>query len=89
MAEVILKNIKKVYPHQGTKKKKKGEAEKKLNLQIAEEGILAVDGFDPEIENTAAFGVGSSIAFTFNGAAAHLFDRKSGVNLEYEKQIVV
>lgn len=42
MAEVILKNIKKVYSHQGTKKKKKGEAEKKINLQITEEGILAL-----------------------------------------------
>lgn len=89
MAEVILKNIKKVYPHRKTKKKKKGEAEKKLNLQITEEGILAVDDFNPEVKGTAAFGVGISIAFTFNGAAAHLFDRKSGVNLEYEKQIVV
>ena len=29
MAEVILKNIKKIYPHQEPKKKKKGEPEKK------------------------------------------------------------
>ena len=42
MAEVILKNIKKVYPHQEPKKKKKGEAEKKTNLQITDEGVLAV-----------------------------------------------
>ena len=41
MAEVILKNIKKVYPHQEPKKKKKGEAEKKTNLQITDEGVLA------------------------------------------------
>mgnify|MGYP001536696506 CR=1 FL=1 len=34
MAEVILKNIKKVYPHSEPKKKKKGEQEKKTNLQI-------------------------------------------------------
>ena len=32
MAEVILKNIKKIYPHQEPKKKKKGEPEKKTNL---------------------------------------------------------
>ena len=32
MAEVILKNIKKVYPHSEPKKKKKGEQEKKTNL---------------------------------------------------------
>lgn len=43
MAEVILKNIKKIYPHQEPKKKKKGEPEKKTNLQITEEGVLAVD----------------------------------------------
>lgn len=29
MAEVILKNIKKIYPHQEPKKKKKGEPEKR------------------------------------------------------------
>ena len=46
MAEVILKNIKKVYPHQEPKKKKKGEPEKKTNLQITEEGVLAVDNFN-------------------------------------------
>lgn len=43
MAEVILKNIKKIYPHQEPKKKKKGEPEKKTNLQITEEGVLAVE----------------------------------------------
>ena len=47
MAEVILKNIKKIYPHQEPKKKKKGEPEKKNNLQITEEGVLAVDNFNP------------------------------------------
>ena len=40
MAEVILKNIKKVYPHSESKKKRKGEAEKKTNLQITEEGVV-------------------------------------------------
>ena len=51
MAEVILKNIKKVYPHQEPKKKKKGEAEKKINLQITDEGVLAVDNFNLEIKD--------------------------------------
>ena len=49
MAEVILKNIKKIYPHQEPKKKKKGEPEKKTNLQITEEGVLAVDHFNRHI----------------------------------------
>ena len=51
MAKVILKNIKKVYPHQEPKKKKKGEAEKKTNLQITDEGVLAVDNFNLEIKD--------------------------------------
>jgi len=49
MASVTLKNIKKVYPHSESKKKKKGEAEKKTNLQITEEGVLAVQDFNLEI----------------------------------------
>ena len=51
MAEVILKNIKKVYPHQEPKKKKKGEPEKKTNLQITEEGVLDVDNFNLHIQD--------------------------------------
>ena len=51
MAEVILKNIKKIYPHQEPKKKKKGEPEKKTNLQITEEGALAVDNFNLHIQD--------------------------------------
>ena len=52
MAEVILKNIKKVYPYQETKKKKKkGAEEKKTNLQITEEGVLAVQDFNLEIKD--------------------------------------
>ena len=51
MAEVILKNIKKIYPHQEPKKKKKGEPEKKTNLQITEEGVLAVDNFNLHIQD--------------------------------------
>ena len=53
MAEVILRNIKKVYPHSETKKKKpkKGEVveEKKINLQITEEGVIAVQEFNLDI----------------------------------------
>ncbi len=50
MATVTLKNIKKVYPHSEPKKRrKKGEAVKTTNLQITEEGVLAVQGFDLEI----------------------------------------
>ena len=55
MAKVILKNLKKVYPYSGDekKKRKKGEepAEKKHNLQITEEGVLAVQNFSLEIED--------------------------------------
>ncbi|MDO5142337.1 MAG: ABC transporter ATP-binding protein, partial [Eubacteriales bacterium] len=46
MADVILKNVKKVYPHQQTKKKKKDAKEAKTTLQVTEEGVLAVDDFN-------------------------------------------
>ena len=49
MASVTLKNIKKVYPHRETKKKKKGEAEKKTNLLVTAEGVVAVQDFNLEI----------------------------------------
>ena len=49
MAEVILKNIKKVYPRMEPKKKKKGTEEKKTNLQITDEGVLAVQEFNLDI----------------------------------------
>ena len=49
MAEVILKNIKKVYPHQEPAKKKKGSEEKKKTLQITDEGVLAVQEFSLNI----------------------------------------
>ena len=50
MASLSLKHIKKVYPHSEVKtKKKKGEEEKKINLQITEEGVLAVQDFNLEI----------------------------------------
>ena len=52
MASLSLRNIKKVYPFNGDdakKKKKKGEPEKKTNLQITEEGVVAVQEFNLEI----------------------------------------
>ena len=51
MAEVILKNIKKVYPHQEPKKRKKGAEEKKTNLLVTNEGVLAVQDFNLEIKD--------------------------------------
>ncbi|MBR4018745.1 MAG: ATP-binding cassette domain-containing protein, partial [Clostridia bacterium] len=52
MAKVSLRNIKKVYPNAEVKKtKKKGEqeVEKKVNLQITDEGVVAVQEFSLEI----------------------------------------
>ena len=51
MADVSLKHIKKAYPNTESKKKKKGEPEKKTNLQITEEGVLAVQDFNLEISD--------------------------------------
>ena len=55
MASMTLKNIKKVYPHsvdtKKAKKAKKGEEqqEKKVNLQITEEGVVAVQQFSLDV----------------------------------------
>ena len=51
MAEVILKNVRKVYPNtESKKKKKKDEAvEKKNNLEITDEGVVAVQGFNIDV----------------------------------------
>ena len=50
MASVTLKNIKKIYPNTEKKKKpKKGEPEKKSNLQITAEGVVAVQEFSLDI----------------------------------------
>ena len=55
MAGLTLKNIKKIYPHsedtKKTKKKKKynEQPEKKVNLQITAEGVVAVQEFNLEI----------------------------------------
>ncbi len=54
MASLTLKNVKKIYPFNGDeakkKKKKKGdEPEKKVNLQITDKGVVAVQEFNLEI----------------------------------------
>ena len=54
MATVQLKNVKKIYPFisgEGKKKKKKddGAEEKKVNLQITDQGVVAVQEFNLDI----------------------------------------
>ena len=56
MSSLTLKNVKKIYPFNGddakkSKKKKKGEEaeEKKVNLQITDKGVVAVQEFNLEI----------------------------------------
>ena len=58
MATMTLKNVMKIYPHNGddakkAKKAKKGEVkeEKKVNLQITEKGVVAVQQFNLEIKD--------------------------------------
>ena len=56
MASLTLKNVKKIYPHNGDdakkSKKKKDEPEKeKVNLQITEQGVVAVQEFNLEIKD--------------------------------------
>ena len=58
MASLTLKNIKKIYPFNGDeakkpKKQKKGEEqpEKKVNLQITDKGVVAVQEFNLEIKD--------------------------------------
>ena len=54
MATVTLKDVKKVYPFVSGegKKKKKGDApEKKTNLQITDEGVVAVQAFNLDIKD--------------------------------------
>ncbi len=59
MASLTLKNVKKIYPHNGddakkSKKKKKHEDEpekEKINLQITDEGVVAVQEFNLEIKD--------------------------------------
>ena len=55
MASLTLKNIKKIYPHNGDdakkskKKKKDDQPEKKVNLQITDKGVVAVQEFNLEV----------------------------------------
>ena len=55
MASLTLKNVKKIYPFSGDdakkskKKKKDAEPEKKVNLQITDKGVVAVQEFNLEI----------------------------------------
>lgn len=52
MSKVILKDIKKIYPNTEKKKKSpKGEEATKVNLQITDEGVVAVQEFNLEIED--------------------------------------
>ncbi len=57
MAHLTLKNIKKIYPHSEDTKKarkpRKGEEqeEKKVNLQITEQGVVAVQEFSMDIRD--------------------------------------
>ena len=59
MASLTLKNIMKIYPHNGDeakqskkKKKKNDEPEKeKVNLQITEKGVIAVQEFNLEVQD--------------------------------------
>ncbi|MBQ1521835.1 MAG: sn-glycerol-3-phosphate ABC transporter ATP-binding protein UgpC [Erysipelotrichaceae bacterium] len=60
MAEVLLKNIKKIYTDNESKKKgrgkfrqqpKDGEEDKKISLQITEEGVVAVQEFNLDIKD--------------------------------------
>ena len=51
MAEIVLKHVQKVYPNNESKKKgffgkKKKTEEKKHNLKVTEDGVLAVDDFN-------------------------------------------
>ena len=61
MAEVILRNIKKIYPHSETKQKKKGEAEKKTNLLVTAEGVVAVQNFN--LAQHLGFALGSGVGY--------------------------
>ena len=60
MAEVLLKNIKKIYTDNESRKKgrgkfrqqpKEGEEEKKISLQITDEGVVAVQEFNLDIKD--------------------------------------
>ena len=52
MASLKLKGITKIYPHsndQKKPKKKSGDPEKKVNLQVTDQGVIAVQEFNLDI----------------------------------------
>ena len=52
MATLNLKGITKIYPHSGGQKKSKKRApEKKTNLQVTDQGAVAVQSFDLDIKD--------------------------------------
>ena len=53
MATLKLKDIQKIYPHSSDQKKakKKGQPEKKTNLQVTEQGVIAVQKFNLDIKD--------------------------------------
>ncbi len=55
MAEVLLKDVMKIYPHAPGESKKKAKAaleeEKKINLQVTDEGVVAVQKFNLDIKD--------------------------------------
>ena len=52
MTKIVLKNIEKVYPNAtDTKKKKKDNPEKTYNLRVTDEGVVAVEDFNLEIDD--------------------------------------
>lgn len=51
MANLQLRNIKKIYPHSNSVRKGKGAAERKTNLQVTDEGVVAVQDFNLNIDD--------------------------------------
>ena len=50
MAELSLKHIQKIYPNlEKKRRRKKGEPEKKSNLKVTDEGVIAVEDFNLEV----------------------------------------
>ena len=54
MAEIVLKNVKKIYPNEKQKKHlfgKKPVQQKKSNLEVTDEGVIAVQDFNLDIKD--------------------------------------
>ncbi|MCI8811365.1 MAG: ABC transporter ATP-binding protein, partial [Oscillibacter sp.] len=49
MSTLKLDHITKIYPHSGSKKPKKSAQEKKTNLQVTDQGVVAVQEFSLDI----------------------------------------